>query len=60
MSRLGALAEHVRRISQEILATNPDATVVELMARLAEHAEDAVALENEQMHREDASRGVGV
>lgn len=45
MSRVSALAEHVRRISKEILAKNPDATVTELIARLAEHAEDAAILD---------------
>lgn len=60
MSRVTALAEHVRRISQEILATNPNATVAELIARLAEHAEDAQALDQETVLKHDSSQGVGI
>ena len=60
MSRLAALTEHIKKVSAEILKQNPNATVVDLIAHLAEHAEDAVALEEEEQHRMDASKGVGV
>lgn len=59
MTRLGGLAEHVRRVAREIMARNPNADVSELLARLCEHAEDSVIREQEQMARDDRSRGVG-
>lgn len=59
MSRVKGLAEHVRKVTREIMAKNPNADVSELLARLCEHAEDVVALEQEQMARDDRSRGVG-
>lgn len=59
MSRVGALAEHVKRVAEQVRQENPSATVIDLIARLAEHAEDAAILDQEALLREDHSKGVG-
>lgn len=61
MSRLRALAANCLRLAIEAKnkAHSLDAGLAELIAELARHAEDAVTLEEEQLHKNDSSRGVG-